>query len=91
MESSESDESEIATPKLAVAPYPQEYEYLQDLAVNRCGWSIPIPAGIDKYDLTYLTADPLTLSETWQWAAKGMMEAGIMPWKIPFSATIKER
>jgi hypothetical protein len=91
MESSESDKSKTATPKPALVPYPRGYEYLHDLAVNRCGWSIPIPAGIDKYNLTYLTANSLTLTETWQWGAKDIMESGIMPWMTPFSSTVKER
>lgn len=89
MESSESDVTETATPKIAAISYPQRYEYLQNLAVNPYGWYIPIPAGIDKYNLTYLTAESRCSPDTWQWGAMELMEAGIRPWKTPFSSIVK--
>ena len=90
MESNESDVTEATTPKIAAASYPPKYEYLQDLAINRYGWSIPIPAGIDKYNLTYLTAETWGSVDSWQWGSEELMEAGIVPWKTPFSSTVKE-
>lgn len=91
MESSDSDVTEAAAPNLALASYPPGYEYLRDVAVNPYGWSIPIPAGIDKYNLNYLIAEPLFGPATWQQGAKSMMEAGIGPWEAPFVSAARER
>ncbi|AEO62722.1 uncharacterized protein THITE_2107205 [Thermothielavioides terrestris NRRL 8126] len=82
----ESETAEATAPSAV-----REIQIRQDLAINKFGWAIRIPAGIDTSTAITLVTRVPTKVKSWRHEAEKLKEEGLAPWRTSLSLTPEER